>query len=265
MSNAAQSLLDPAALQRDVDQQLGIGLVSLTYHQSCASTNSECMQQGRHGAVVIAERQTAGRGRRGNHWHSSSADNIYCSLGIDKTIPGEYLGLVSLQVGISIAEVLHEFGYPEVNLKWPNDVLLLGRKLGGILTETRAKSPDQFFLVIGLGLNTTQDSSTLRAIDRPAISLAEVSNGPIDRQCLLARLVPSILNAVDELEPANADALVERFISFDGLHGQAVRVQTRQQAIAGVYHGLEKTGQIKIATENGLQSFAAADISLRER
>jgi len=112
--------------------------LNLVYLDECESTNIECMQQAVHNTIVIAESQSAGRGRRGRQWYSPVEQNIYCSIGLNKTIKAEYLGLISLQVAVCIVNVLREQGYSEVGLKWPNDILCQGKKLGGILIETKA-------------------------------------------------------------------------------------------------------------------------------
>lgn len=263
MAHPAEPALDIGALQRALAQRLSGLALDVHYHESCPSTNSECMRIGRHGAVVVAEHQTAGRGRRGNQWHSPLAQNIYCSLGVSKRMPARYLGLVSLQVGVCVAGVLQGQGVDEVALKWPNDVLLRGRKLGGILIETRALADDEFFLVVGFGLNTTSDPSVLQHIDRPVISLAEIGGAAVDRQALLVELVSEIYAAIDRLAVDNFNALLTQFSRFDALFGRPVQVLTRDTVVPGQYVGLDETGQIQIETENGMRMFAAAEISLR--
>lgn len=256
--------LDPVGLERQIAEQLGNSVIQIKYLQQCESTNVECMQLETHGGVVIAEQQTAGRGRRGRVWHSRAIQNIYCSIGIEKALLPEFLGLLSLQVGVCVAEVLHGMGFHEVSLKWPNDILLKGRKLGGVLTETRANGADNFFLVIGLGLNTTLDADSLSDIDRPAISLGDVTSEPLDRQKLLAGLISHIFRSIDRFKPKHAGALIEQFTNHDSLYRRRVSVFEQDKVISGLYRGLDRTGQIQIETEQGLQSYAAAEISLRE-
>ena len=265
MSAAAPGLLDAQRLEREIGQRIGSDNLALHYLPSCGSTNSECMRHGRHGTLVIAEHQSEGRGRRGNQWHSPASRNIYCSLGIEKNIDAEFLGLLSLQVGVSVAGVLRRLGYQSVSLKWPNDILLNGKKLGGILIETRVTGENRFLLVIGLGLNSSLDEATLQQISRPATSLEQAQEEPVDRHRLLVELLGDMFNAVVKLEKPGFASLLETFTAYDSLFGQAVSVHTREQTLHGVYQGLADTGQIQVLTDDGLLSFSASEISLREQ
>lgn len=239
--------------------------IELICVDQCESTNQLCAGLARHGAVVVAEQQTAGRGRRGNRWHSSESGNIYCSMGIEKRLPGASLGLLSLTVGVSIARVLHAEGVSAVRLKWPNDILLQGAKLGGILIENRMLSPDNFFLVIGFGLNLQLEPVTLQAIDQPAIALNHVLPEPVDRQQLLAKLIAEIFRNLNAFQPEDAQSLIEEFSELDHFHGQAVRIRVDADEIEGHYLGIEEDGQLLVRTTKGEQRFAAAEISLRGR
>ena len=135
----ASRLFDEVALRADIERALAAHDPVLEYHPSCASTNQRCMQLDRHAAFVIADQQTQGRGRRGRSWHSPAARNLYASVGIVVDLPASALGLVSLLVGTSCAETIAAAGFRSVTLKWPNDILLQGRKLGGILIEISAR------------------------------------------------------------------------------------------------------------------------------
>lgn len=256
--------LNKQRLQRDIEQQLAGQPINMRYLESCESTNIECFQLDKHRSVVIAEHQSSGRGRRGRKWHSPLSQNIYCSIGLNKSLPAEILGLVSLRVGVCIAQVLQDRGYSDIHLKWPNDILIGGKKLGGILIETRALATNEFYLVIGLGLNVNLHEAELRKIDQPAISLQQILGAPVDRHKLLSQLVSSIINAVNRFEPQSIETLLEAFNFFDRYKGKQVLVKTVDKKYTGLYLGIEKTGHIRIQTEQGLLTFGAAEISLRE-
>jgi len=117
--------------------------------------------------VVSADRQRAGRGRRGRRWLSDRPDNIYCSIGLVLEITPEALGLLPLLTGVCLAEALQRQGF-QPRLKWPNDLLIGGRKLGGILIENRALGSDRHALTVGFGLNRRLDPEQLRTIGQPA-------------------------------------------------------------------------------------------------
>lgn len=255
--------LDETLLKTEVEACLQGECINLSYMQSCASTNLECLQRARHGTVVVAEQQTAGRGRRGKTWFSPHCSNIYCSIGVNKTLPPTHLGLLSIVVGVSIAQVLTECGFAEVSLKWPNDILYLGKKLGGILIETRALGDDDFFLVIGFGLNMNLDEAFRQQIDQPTTGLNHIKQHAVERQQLLPMFISRIMQGIKEFEIDSASALFEAFHGFDALRGRQVRVTTAKETITGTYQGLESTGQVQVETEQGLRSYAAAEISLR--
>lgn len=256
--------LDVSRLNDDVKAYLQDEACKLIYLQSCQSTNAECMQASEHGTVVLAERQTAGRGRRGRDWYSPASGNVYCSIGLNKSLPADFLGLISLLAGVSIAQVLEEFSYPDISLKWPNDILCQGKKLGGILIETQALAEDQFFLVIGFGLNINLDAKASDYIDQPAISLSMLGKQQINRQSLLAGLIGRIMSSIIGFEQQGALSLLAEFERFDAFRGRQVNLVTPSQTINATYLGLESNGQIRVRTEQGVQTFAAAEISLRQ-
>ncbi len=256
--------LDVQQMNTELLSRLGIEKINLRYIESCESTNSVCLQMADPVTVVIAEQQTAGRGRRGKSWHSPLSQNIYCSIGVNKKIQAEYIGLISLQVGVSIAEVLHEQGFSGVCLKWPNDILLSGKKLGGILIETRVNAVNNFFLVIGFGLNMRLDENSLKEIDQPAIALSNFLHEAPDRQRLIIRLVSEILASVWEFGIPEVATLLDKFSQYDQIRGRQVQVITDNETISGIYRGIESSGRLQLETEQGLRVFASAEISLRE-
>ena len=265
MSGFNNSALNIDALKFKLQQRLGNDLIDLVYLPTCKSTNTECLNHSNHGTVELAEKQTAGRGRRGNNWHSPSKQNIYCSIGIKKTIQAEHLGLISLVVGISIVDTLQRLGITDIGVKWPNDILLQGRKLGGVLIETKVLSHNEFYLAIGFGLNVNLSDKECKDIGQPAISLKQLDNVTFDRQQLLVELIPQILQQTMSFEEGSIDKLIQQFHQFDSYAGKEVVVKTRTEEILGITVGLERTGWLKVKTEHGVQSFSAAEISLRER
>ena len=255
-------MLDSERLQRELIQASGRSL-QLHYFDSCESTNLECMNLQQDGSVVIAEQQTRGRGRRGRDWVSPALENIYCSLGVVKTMNPESLGMLSIQTGVAIAEVLHAWQFNQVRLKWPNDILMMGRKLGGILIETRVLQPQEFYLVIGFGLNIRLQKEISDKIDQPAIALNEVADEPVDRFGLLKDVISNLIQSIRALDEERITPLTEQFNRLDPLQGKEVRVKTRQDEWSGVYRGIQPDGQIQVEIDSELQVFSAADISLR--
>jgi len=262
MSPSASPLFDASRMAAAL--QSGYGL-QLSYLQSCDSTNRQCLQQQVDGLVIISEQQTAGRGRRGRQWHSPAGKNLYCSIGLSKLLHADSAGLISLQVGVAITELLHQSGYREVELKWPNDILMQGKKLGGILIETRPLASNQFYLVIGIGLNLLLDEEEMAQIDQPAIALNHNDDVVCDQQLLVTRLIGGVYRAVADFQVEQRHQLLQQFAAFDHLSGKTVRVKTVSEEFHGEYAGVQDDGQVCVELEQGRVSFAAADISLRER
>ncbi len=264
MSLSTSSLFDQQRLGDDIASLSGQDDIELIYLDTCDSTNRQCMQMGSDGLVVISEHQTQGRGRRGKHWHSPQRQNLYCSIGLRKSLDAEYLGLISLLVGVSIADVLHQIGYTGVSLKWPNDILIDGKKLGGILIETRAIAANEFYLVVGIGLNLNLDDDELRKIDQPATALNQIKNINCDQQQLVTSLISRVFQSIREFEPSQADALLERFKKYDHLTDKPVVVKTLNEDVFGHYAGLLADGQVCVSLADGIRCFTSAEISIRE-
>lgn len=263
-SAASKPLFDQQRLRGDLAILLPQYTLELIYLDSCDSTNRQCMQQGRDGLLVISEHQSEGRGRRGRHWHSPQRKNLYCSIGLRKSLAAEYLGLISLLIGVSIAEVLHQAGYKELSLKWPNDILMGGKKLGGILIETRANAANDFYLVTGIGLNLSLTDEELEQIDQPATALNQMQTLNCDAQQLVTELISRVVHSIREFEPSQSNALLARFNAYDHLSDKPVVVKTLNEELVGHYAGLQSDGQVCIRLAKGIRCFSSAEISLRE-
>ena len=235
------------------------------------STNSELMRRARAGqqapTLLVAERQTAGRGRLGRAWDSGSGDetgvlpSLTFSLGLPLA-PRDWSGL-SLAVGVSVAESLD----PAVRLKWPNDLWLADdRKLGGILVETASVAPTQpgevapRYVVIGIGINITPrtlgDGGGLS--NRPA-ALQELVPG-IDAPAALARVAAALVATVQAFERSGFAPFQARFHARDVLQGRAVRLS---DGTDGVAQGVNTHGALQVATAQGLQTITSSEISVR--
>lgn len=226
------------------------------------STNSELMRRARAGrmapVLLVAEQQTAGRGRMGRHWFSAAPDGrapqtIACltfSLGLSLT-PLNWSGL-SLAVGLSIVQSLH----PALRLKWPNDVWLEQRKLAGILIETASFGQDRY-LVVGVGLN----------IERPAS--AQLNTAPawlrellpdIDAVQALQRLAPPLVQTIHDFAKHGFAPFQVAFNARDALAGLEVSLST---GTFGIAQGVDHAGALQVQTADGLLRVTNAEVSVR--
>lgn len=257
-------VLDEVKLTSDIERALGGQSLTLKYLQVCDSTNKQCLQMAKHNSVVVAEKQEQGRGRRGKVWLSPASRNIYCSVGVHKKLAPTHLGLISLLVGTCIAQVLDELGFNEIALKWPNDILLQGKKLGGILIETQMISEHEYFLVVGFGINVHLPQDALNQIDQAAISLSQFSELEVNRQHLLALVIARIINSINHFKQDCAQDVLQKFSFYDSFVGEQILVKTQSETLPGTYLGLEPSGNVRILTDRGEQIFASAEISLRK-
>ncbi len=259
---APPGLIDAAAVARCL-HQLGLGW---EYKQLTGSTNADVLAshglQGRE-LVVVSESQSAGRGRRGRSWVSPPARNIYCSIGLVKALPVSCLGLVPVLTGVALCHALRECGYAGVQLKWPNDLLCDGRKLGGILIESRLQQDAAYLFAIGFGINVNMDGEELAAIERPATSLAQMAASAVERTPLLIAALQSVIAAIRDFEAEASDKLIEAFSSLDAFHEQEIEVVTAEGSIRGINRGMAPGGQLRLETSAGISLFSAAEISLR--
>ncbi len=236
------------------------------YRETTESTNVDVLNHfARHRREVVAfgEAQSAGRGRRGRHWVSPFAQNIYCTVGIRRALPARYQGLLSIVTGLALRAALAQASGVEAGLKWPNDILHGGRKLGGILIEARPVDEDCYFFAIGFGLNVAMDAAALAEIPTAATSLAEIGATRVDRSALLIALLDAVIDAIRAFEPAAVDALIGEFRRHDAFHDQLVEVTHGGQTLRGVNRGIDPGGQLRLETENGIELHSAAEISLR--
>jgi len=236
------------------------------YSLETGSTNIDALDhygEFRREVIAVSESQNRGRGRRGREWHSPFARNIYCTVGLLKALPARHQGLLSIVTGLALCKTLRKDAVPEISLKWPNDLLVDGRKLGGILIESHPQGGESFFFAIGFGLNVFMLEEDLAAIAQPATSLDQVSTRPIDRTEVLKTAIDAVVQAIRDFDPLQTQALIAEFQAFDAFHGQQVEVVSGDQRIRGINRGITADGQLQLETDQGLQLHSAAEISMR--
>jgi len=240
---------------------------------SIDSTSSELMRRARAGllepVLLAADEQTAGRGRLGKGWHSKAGQSLTFSLALPLA-PADWSGL-SLAVGVSLAESLH----PDVRLKWPNDLWLHQRKLGGILVETASNgtsagvaAPHPRLVVVGVGINIARpEAAAVSALASPdavlpamaPAGLSEVLVG-ITAGEVLERVAPRLVRDILAFESQGFAGFAERFTRRDALQGQRVRLSDGTQGIAC---GVGPQGALLVQTDQGMQAVTSSEVSVR--
>lgn len=228
----------------------------LFLHRELASTNREATtlaQRGaEHGTVVVAEAQTAGRGRLGRTWFSPAGMNLYVSIVLrprDLPLPyAEWLSWVPLTTALAAGEAIRTVADVSLRLKWPNDLLLNDRKVGGILCESGSSLDQQPFVVIGLGLNVNvlPDSFPAELRDT-AGSLIKQTGRPIDRNRLLAQILRDLEETLDELSTRGQQRLSHEYTTRCATIGRTVRVQLGEgRVIVGVARAIGRDGALLV-------------------
>ncbi|AVB18434.1 MULTISPECIES: bifunctional biotin--[acetyl-CoA-carboxylase] ligase/biotin operon repressor BirA [Pseudomonas syringae group] len=256
-------LLDPAAM---VESGMP-GEWSVRTYDSIDSTNAEASRLIARGApmplLVVAEQQTAGRGRRGRKWVSPFAENLYYSLVLRIDGGMRQLEGLSLLVGLAVMNVLRDMGVQGAGLKWPNDVLVGRQKIAGILLELIGDPADVCHVIIGIGVNVNMRAST--EVDQLWTSVRLQTGAPADRNTIAARISA-------QLEALLAVHRQEGFLAFQKewerghlWQGAAVKLLSGIETVEGVVLGVDSLGALRLEV-NGLEkSFSGGELSLRLR
>lgn len=220
-----------------------------------ASTNQIAMGLGQQGAprgtVVIAEEQTAGRGRLGRSWYSEKASGIYASVLLRPPMPPAAAALLTLAAGLATWHAVTEQTGLAPDIRWPNDLLLNGRKFAGILTEMQAE-PDRIqFVVVGMGINVNHERFPAE-LGSVATSLRLESGRVHSRLELLVRLLLKLEGYYNRFVSAGPAGLVEEFTRLSSFaRGKRVTVRTATEAFTGTTDGLEPSGLLRVRREGG--------------
>jgi len=219
-------------------------------------------------SLLIAEAQTAGKGRAGRTWHSEPGATLTFSLAWKFNLPAQALLGLPLAVGVVIAEALQQFGV-NACLKWPNDVLRDGNKMAGVLIETAnakgsmADMGDQVWAVIGIGINMVVRDQLAHLIGRP---VAAAPNLQADRNRVLAVLLNGLVDAVSLFEAQGFKAFRDRWNSLHAYCGLSVEVVDRGQVLhEGLAVGVDDSGRLLLNMSGQQIAVVAGDVSLRRQ
>ena len=221
-----------------------------------------------HGAAVIAEAQSAGRGRLGRSFHSPSYANLYVSILLRPEPPGMLAPTLVLAAGVAVAESAAGWlGAPErVDLKWPNDVRIDGRKISGILVELASDASRPLYAVLGIGVNLNVDPASFPDEFRArATSLAAASGAPVDRVAFTRRLFGNLERVLDVHACRGFSAVRPRFEAWFRMRGSEVEVQEPGgRTLVGVVSGVDADGALRLARPGGELRVLAGEVTLRQ-
>jgi BirA family biotin operon repressor/biotin-[acetyl-CoA-carboxylase] ligase len=219
------------------------------------STNTIAMHLGEagepHGAIVLAEEQTAGRGRAGRSWTSEKSAGIYCSVLLRPAISPSHAPMLTLVAGLAARDAAAEELDSLPDIRWPNDLLANGRKFGGILTEMHAEPDRVHYAVIGLGINVNQAKMPEPLADI-ATSLRMLTGKIHSRLELLIRLLRQLDRYYNQFLTEGPAPILRRFAQVSSyFKGKRVRITTAVDSFTGTTAGLDPSGVLRVVRDDG--------------
>jgi len=232
------------------------------------STNNRLREQVHSGlssgTVCLAEMQHAGRGRRGRRWVSPFGANLYLSLLWRSPVGGAAPGGLRLVSGIAPMRSLRSFGGTGVGLKWPNDIMASGAKLGGILIDVLGESTGPCVAIIGVGINVAMPQTAGTTIEQPWTDLLTLTGRRrLSRNRLAALLLDELLPLLAAFETDGMQPYLEEWKRYDMVDGQAVELHLPGRIIAGMACGIDAGGALLVDTGDGPRRFASGEVTLR--
>jgi BirA family biotin operon repressor/biotin-[acetyl-CoA-carboxylase] ligase len=233
------------------------------------STNRYAREQAAHhassGLVVLAEKQTAGRGRRGKVWVSPLASNIYMSVVWDFSGAGDTLKGLSLAIGVAVRRALLKLGVADIKLKWPNDIFVNGKKLGGILLEMIGDPSAECSVIVGIGINVLMSESSAEEIDQDWIDLQRASSVTISRNELVACLITETFEVLGNFQRTGFSVYRAEWQAADLLKNQSGTISKDRESVSGIVLGVDNSGSLRMQLSNGEeQRFIGGELSLRK-
>ena len=214
-------------------------------------------------AVWLAEMQTAGQGRRGKHWCSPPLANIHCSINRRFNLPVAAMSGFSLACAVMIVKSLQAQGIAGLALKWPNDLWLQDRKCGGLLIQLRGEADGPCDVTLGFGINVHLTRQAGAGIDQAWASLAEHANAALDRNRLLAGLLPALVQGFERFESDGLAAFIAEWRALDALQGRVVRVLDGARQRDGRACGIAADGALLFEDADGQHRLHSGEVSVR--
>ena len=262
-------LLDETAIRSGLSPAVQALIPCLDLHDELDSTNTHLLglaatASPNAGTVCLAEFQTAGRGRIGRVWQSPFGGNIFLSLLWWFEDHTAFAGL-SLAIGVAIVRALRLAGVDGIALKWPNDILWQGKKLGGILVEVSGETHGRYAVVIGIGLNIHIPAQQAAAIDQAWVDLAEITAGkPPSRNRLIALLLNELIPLLADYPERGLRAYLDEWRQAHSHVGKPAALHIGDKIIKGKVLGVNDAGLLMLdCAADGIKTFASGDLRLR--
>jgi BirA family biotin operon repressor/biotin-[acetyl-CoA-carboxylase] ligase len=265
-------LLDAERITKYLQKGEAAHLVAnIKTHWSVTSTNDELAaiikknDQMTSGSVVLAEHQSAGRGRRGKQWISPLGGSLYFSIAWRFDKGAESLEGLSLSMAMAVIAALEpQVPKQMLKIKWPNDIYLNGKKLGGILIDVTGEADGPCWAVVGVGLNIYQDDASMHSVDQPWTVLSSSVDSPIRRNALAASLIAKIVGALNAYEKNGFAISPKTWQQYDAFHEKSVVVKQGEQIFfTGISKGISESGGIIVEVDGVQKVIKSGEVSLR--
>jgi BirA family biotin operon repressor/biotin-[acetyl-CoA-carboxylase] ligase len=260
--------LDANVVRRPLSEKPLSRLDDLEIFEQVDSTNSYLLQQvapdpGRF-RIALADHQTAGRGRHYRHWQSPPGTGLCLSLAYTFATMPNSLPNLTLALGVGVARALASLGITEISLKWPNDIVALDGKLGGMLAETRSNSDGGVTVVAGIGLNVDLREQLDFGVEHDwahaAVDLKSISANPPSRDKLAGAIVEHLYATIVQFEELGFDSFVDEWRQQDWLLGRVITVDMPDRQITGVAAGVDSDGALLVDTKDGQRRVISGSI-----
>jgi len=251
-------------LSFEIKHNLGTKFVgrNVHYFDTVRSTNDAAFNLGiedaPEGTVVLAESQSRGKGRLGRVWESPKQKGIYLSLILKPKIAPSSAPILTLLTAISISEAIKEIAEIEVKIKWPNDLVVNNKKVGGILTEINAEQDRIHFIVIGCGINVNNDKGSL---PQGATSLKEQKKEAVNRINLTQEVLRKIEENYLRLAEEGTGFVIEKWQALNTTLGKRIKVALEREHLEGEAIDIDKDGGLLVRTDSGfIQKVSSGDV-----
>ena len=246
------------------------GFFTVRYYQSVDSTNEEAKRAAAGGAgeglVIIGEEQTAGRGRRGRDWASPAGESVYMTLLLRPPLPADRTSMLTLVMGFSAARAAREVCGREIGIKWPNDIVIDGRKICGILTEARVESGSSRadYVAVGIGINVNNSAFPAELSDR-AVSLRQAAGRTFSRAAVTAAVLRHFhANYGVFLKTGDLSGLIGDYEALLVNRGKMIRVEDPSDPHTGTALGIDASGALLVRRDDGgTERVTSGEVSVR--
>ena len=236
---------------------------NVEYYNRLESTNNEAWElieeKNQHGTIVVTDNQFNGKGRKNNSWSMVAGKGLAFSIILDKQYPNIYSGLISLASGISVVESLNKRGV-DASLKWPNDIFVSDKKLGGILCETKIKKNQIEKIVVGVGINVNETiEEHSNELQKGLCTMFSITNHAHQRELVVAEFVNSFEHLLIDISK-NSNRVIDQWLNHCLHLNTNISFYNNDEIYEGIFIGLDENGFSKIEINGEVQIFNAINL-----